>query len=360
MFLVAAALACAAVPRARAEGEPGVIVAPPDTRFLYEGRLDTRPVDGPVLIWESSGVSIDFEGRSLALDFDHAEGENFFDVHVDDQVWVAAVAKGGRTRVAVPLGLSPGRHHLSLRKRSEASAGSAQFRGVELAPGARAWRPAALAYALAMEFYGDSITAGACDEDGATDQWETRRTHNAELSYAVLVAGAFGAQQRNISISGIGIATGWIDPVAGQTWDRLYPRPDSPAADLTRWTPDVVLVNLGDNDADYPKAHGKGFPEGFTGRYCDLIRALRRAYPRAQIVMMLGGMTSGAESIPLKEAWGKAVASMESEDPMMHHFSFRHYTSNHPRVADHRALADELIEWLGRQEFMKPARNHAG
>lgn len=359
-FLGAVTLAACLALLARAAEGLTARVAPPDGRFLYEGRIDTRDPGGPVLIWEGSRVSIDFDGQVLELEFDRAQGQNFFDVHVDDQVWVAAVPEGGPARVGCPLALTPGRHHLSLQKRQEASAGTVQFRGIGIAGDAHAWKPAAPSYPLAMEFYGDSITAGACDEDGASDQWEDHRTHNALESYCELTAGAFGAQSRNISISGIGIVTGWIDPVAGQTWDRLYPRADSPAADLTLWTPDVVCVNLGDNDADFPKAHGKSFPEGFTGKYCDLIHAIRKGYPKAQIVLLLGGMFSGSQSAPLNEAWSQAIVQLESGDSRIHHFEFRHWSMNHPRVADHRALADELITWLRRQEFMRQAAHHEG
>jgi lysophospholipase L1-like esterase len=274
------------------------------------------------------------------------------DVHVDGQSWVAAVAEGGPSRVDWPLPLSPGRHHLSLHKRQEAAAGTFAFGGIAIAPGAQAWRPAAPRYALSMEFYGDSITAGACDEDGPSDQWEDRRTHNGERCYAAFTGEAFGADWRNISVSGIGIVTGWIPVVAGQTWDKLYPRADSPAADLSLWVPDVVLVNLGDNDADYPKAHALPFPDGFDARYTQLIQAIRRAYPRAEVVMLLGGMESGSHSAPLNAEWGRAVARLESADPRMHHFLFTHWTPSHPRVSDHRILADELISWLRRQDFM--------
>jgi len=35
---------------------------------------------------------------------------------------------------------------------------------------------------------------------------------------------------------------------------------------------------------------------------------------------------------------------------------FAHWTRSHPRVADDRALADELIAWLKQQPFMQACR----
>jgi hypothetical protein len=58
-----------------------------------------------------------------------------------------------------------------------------------------------------MEFIGDSITVGACNEDGDADQWENRRTHNAAMSYAALTAEAFSADHRNIAVSGMGVGS---------------------------------------------------------------------------------------------------------------------------------------------------------
>ena len=133
-----------------------------------------------------------------------------------------------------------------------------------------------------MEFIGDSITVGACNEDGAADQWEDRRTHNCALSYATLTAEAFDADYRNTAVSGMGVAIGWVPMKAGEIWNRLYPDTNSPPADLHAWIPNVVFVNLGENDDSYPRAHGQPFPANFTDGYVALIRAIRAAYPDAR------------------------------------------------------------------------------
>ena len=245
-----------------------------------------------------------------------------------------------------------GRHHLSLFKRSEANAGTARFRGVEITGGAEvsAAKPPAQ---VRMEFISDSITAGACNEDGDADQWDSRRTHNAALSYAALTAADFSADHRNISVSGMGVITGWVTQKAGEVWDRLYPEPSSPRAVSTTWTPHVVFVNLGENDDSYPRAHGQSFPTNFTDGYVTLIHAVRKAYPNATIVLLRGGMFGGAQSEPLRQAWESAVAQLESADKRIFHFVFKHWTPKHPRTADDRILADELTAWLKQQSFMQ-------
>ena len=327
-----------------------------DARFRYEGRFDLSDSNAPVIVWQASRISLDFEGDALGLLFDDAKGQCFFNAEVDGSNTVVEIREGKPVTPATLAGFGPGRHHLVLFKRSEADAGTVRFRGVELAAGEKAWAPPAPVYPLRMEFFGDSITVGACNEDGDTDQWDNRRTHNAALSYAALTATAFSADYRNIAVSGMGIASGWVDRKAGEVWDRIYPNPASARADLTKWVPQVIFVNFGENDDSYPRAHGQPFPEGYTDGYIALVRAIRTAYPVAYVVLLRGGMFGGAQSEPLRQAWESAVTQLEAADQGISHFVFKHWTQNHPRVADDRALADELIAWLKQQPFTQADR----
>jgi hypothetical protein len=64
-------------------------------------------------------------------------------------------------------------------------------------------------------------------------------------------------------------------------------------------------------------------------------------------------MFGGAQSEPLRQAWESAVARLEANDPAISHFVFKNWTTNHPRVADDRAMANEVIAWLKQQDFMQ-------
>jgi lysophospholipase L1-like esterase len=328
------------------------VVSATDSRFRYEGRFDRTDPSAPVVIWQGSRICIDFTGAQLAFRFDGLTGQSFFDVHVDDAQAVLTVPAEANQRIACPLPLTGGSHRLVLFKRSEASAGTARFRGIELANTADVAAPAAPADRLAMEFIGDSITVGACNEDGPADQWADRRTHNNALSYGAMTAAAFGADYRNIAVSGMGVVIGWVPVRASEVWDRVYPDSKSPRADLTSWNPDVVFVNLGENDDSFTHAKGLPFPATFSAEYVALGRAIGRAHPAASIVILRGGMFGGAQSPALRQAWEAAVAELERTDPRITHFVFQHWSSNHPRVADDRAMADELIAWLKHQPFM--------
>jgi len=330
------------------------VVSASDPAFRYQGRFDMGNPAAPVIVWESSRISVGFSGTSLALLFGRSVDQNYFNVQVDGEIQVVAVEPGSHAEIPWPVTLGQGLHHLVLIKRSEAAAGSAAFKGIEVASGAVVERPAASKAALRMLFLGDSITVGACDEDGAADQWDSRRTHNATLSYAALTADAFGADFENISVSGIGVVTGYVDVTFDEVWDRLYPARGAPRADLTAWRPDVIFLNLGGNDTSYSKSKGRPFPTSFANSYFMLVSAIRRAYPDAQLVLLRGGMSETEDDPVLIAAWTEAVRRYEAQDSHSTHFVFLHHTDLHPRVADHRIMADELIHWLLGQAFMPP------
>jgi lysophospholipase L1-like esterase len=320
-----------------------------DTGFRYEGRFDRPDPAQPVFIWSGDRISVDFEGGGLAVHFAAATGQSFFNVSVDG---VTEIASGAGGRFVWPHPLGPGRHRLQILKRSEADAGHAVFRGIELAAGAQAWAPATPAYKFRLQFLGDSITAGANNEDGEADQWEDRRTHNHALSYGYLTSQALGADHRATAVSGMGICEGFVPMRVAETWDKIYPRDRPERANLAAWVPDVVGVNFGENDSAFPRTEGRGFAKDFAARYVDFIKAVRAAWPRAQIVLLRGGMSGGANDPDLRAAWTAAVQELEAADPHVSHFVFKHWTGHHPRVADHRVMAAELSDWLKQQPWM--------
>jgi hypothetical protein len=118
-----------------------IAVAASDARFVYEGRFDTRSAEGPVVIWQASRIRLDFTGDTLALRFDQAKGQSYFNIEIDGRTSVLGLREDAAAKGADIAGLGAGRHHLMIFKRSEGSTGAARFRGVTIAPGAAAFAP---------------------------------------------------------------------------------------------------------------------------------------------------------------------------------------------------------------------------
>jgi lysophospholipase L1-like esterase len=325
-----------------------------DPAFRFDGRIDASDPAAPVLVWQSSEVRVDFEGPSLEILLGPAVRQVYLEARVDGEARVLRAPEGRPSSLRWPGPLGRGRHQLALLKRSEASAGTVAFRGIRVAAGSRVSAPAQAGPSLRMLFLGDSITAGACNEDGPADQWDDRRSHNALRSYAALTASALGAAYENISVSGMGISEGYTPWTAGEVWDRAYPDRAAARADLAGWIPGIVLINFGENDASYTRDRGRPFPPDFVARYLALVSAVRAAYPSAEIVLLRGGMSGGATDPRLIDAWGSLVSRAESSDPGIRHYVFTHWTKLHPRVADDEAMAGELARWLRAQPFLGP------
>lgn len=315
--------------------------------FHYTGRIDFSQPGEAGLIWQASTVSTRFSGDYLALGFADLQGQVYFDLQIDGTTQLLQPHNGW---MEIPV--KPGQHELTLFKRSEANAGQARFLGVRLAAGASASKPFVQTRPKLI-FYGDSITVGANNEDGVVDQWESRRTHNSALSYPALTAAALGADHQNIAVSGMGIITGYEPHPAPAIWYRMAYHPEAAVAPLADWPADLVFVNYGENDASFTQRHNQPFPAGFTAAYVAMVRAMRVAYPEATIVVLRGGMSGGANSATLRAAWEKVVATLEREDKKVRHFVFKHWTPHHPRVADHRKMADELTAWVNREKLLQ-------
>jgi lysophospholipase L1-like esterase len=337
-----------------ASDSEGKLIPASNRHFAYDGRFDDHDPNHVVVIWQSSRISTDFKSAHLTLDFGPSVDECYFDADVDGVRELVAVKPNQAHQSYVwPHALEGGLlHHLTLAKRNEASTGYVTFDGVTLDSTGKVSTPVAHRYRLKMIFFGDSITAGACNEDGPTDQWTDHRTHNGNKSYAAFAARALDADWENISVSGMGIDIGYVPFVASQIWDRVYPKADSPRADLSHFKPDIVFVNYGENDTSFTHGHGMPFPPTFTKDYVSFIEGLRKAFPKAEIVLLRGGMTGGAQDANLRAAWTAAVEQLEKQDPRVTHFVFKHFSVQHPRVTDDQAMADELVAWLKEQKFV--------
>lgn len=319
---------------------------------FYQGRIDTTDTNAPVLIWQGSTVETEFTGKDLQIGFKNLTGTVFFNLEIDGKL---AKIKAKNGWVQNPIQLDEGAHQVRLFKRTEADVGHVAFTGFKVShqgeesiifnsPKTDADNPHH--YRQKFLFFGDSITVGACNEDGAEDQWEDYSTHNNALSYATLTANAFNADYRNIAFSGMGISEGYNTLLFKDIWNRIYPSLDSQKADLSSWQPDTIFIMYGENDDSFTTNNGSEFPKNFAKDYISVVEDIRQAYPDSTIVIMRGGMYGGAQSLRLRQPWEQVITTLEAKDNNIKHFVFNHWSELHPRVSDHQAMANELIAWI--------------
>lgn len=384
-------------------------IRPDEPEFRYSGRVDLSRADRPVLVWPASAIHVRVSGTRVAFRLKnlHNYWDNAVSLFVDGEeiriplknrpwpvtyrVTLPASRPGERNESAVenpnrPHRLSTGNpaplreadpgspapfRELILHKSQGGGSSYIEFHGLFIENGAKV-APAAPPPARRIECFGDSVSAGEvceCAEyEGKTDPADHKgRYDNAWKSYVAVAARALGAELHDTSQGGIAVMDGTGYFVNGKVglesvWDRLRYNPElgkTTRWDFSRWTPHVVVMALGQNDAH---------PVDFIDRdpalrarwletYGSVIRSLRANYPRALFVVL-------TTILEHREAWDLALDELVSElrtdhgghgdpdkrgDSRVVRFRFTRNgrgTPGHPRVGEHEEMAAELVAFL--------------
>lgn len=328
------------------DSAPAGLVAVDDPQLRWIGRIGPAQDGARLLTWSGSELRARFTGRSLALRFASRHwGTAHYAVEVDGQRQVLSVPgqSSGEWRWHGPL--ADGEHELRVVKRTEAGMAESLFLGLRLAPGARLLTPPP-ARPLRLMFYGDSITAGACLGDPGEDQYDDLFFHDGTRAYGAQTAARLGADYVGIAVSGIGITATWGEQLMPQVWHRLAPRLDAPVVADDR-APDVVVVNLGQNDHGFPASKGRRIAPDFGPRYLAFVRELRGRYPQARLVLITGGMTAWRDEPAIPQALRDTVATLRAEgDTKVWTTTLQAFAWAHPRLDVHTRMADELTRFL--------------
>lgn len=323
------------------------LVPPDHPQLRWVGRIGPADGGARLVTWSGSELRARFTGNALTLRFASRHwGTAHYAVEIDGQRQVLSVPGNseGEWRLATPL--ADGVHELRLLKRTEAGMAESLFLGLRLPPGAELLAPPP-ARPLRLMFYGDSITAGACLGDPGEDQYDDLFFHDGTRAYGAQTAARLGADYVGIAVSGIGITATWGDTLMPQVWNRLAPRVDAPVVAVEDRAPDVVLVNLGQNDHGFPASKGQRMSPDFGPRYLAFVRTLRARYPDARLVLLIGGMTAWKNEPTLLPALQQAVATLRSEgDRRVWTYRFNAFAWAHPRLDVHTQMADELSRFL--------------
>jgi lysophospholipase L1-like esterase len=328
-------------------GSAAGLIAPDDPRLRWIGRSRIDANGARPLEWSGTELRARFTGSALTLRLAPANGKtNYFSVEIDGRKHLLALLGEGPADWRLREPLAPGEHELRLVKRTEASQADSVFLGLRLGEGGRLLEPPP-ARALTLAFYGDSITAGACNGDIGTDQYDDLYSHDGTRAYGALTAQALGANYLGFAVSGIGITASWDPLLMPQVWNRYAPRLDAPVAPADSPEPDVVLVNIGQNDFGFPHSQGRPIAADFAPRYLDFVRTLRARYPQARLVLLIGGMTAWKEEPAIPKALDAALATLRAEgDARVWRYTFQAFSWAHPRIDVHAQMADELVKFL--------------
>lgn len=329
------------------------VITADNANLQYTGRIDFSDKRTPILSWPGSSITTVFTGTSLALVLDDQYGKNYFNVFIDED-WnnpkVLALTAGEKT-YSIATGLNPGKHQLTLFKRTEGEEGATQFKGLLLEHGQSLKKPAARPKRR-IEFFGDSITSGMGNESPEGEEDGRLADKNHYLSYAAITARALKAEHHSISQSGIGITMSWFDFIMPQFYDQLSAVGDNDSQwDFSQWTPDVVVINLFQNDSWLVERRYDVMlnDNHRIQAYVDFVKSIRRVYPKAYIVCALGSMDATKEGSAWPGYITTAVERIKKEqkdkriDTLF--FPFTDFYQ-HPRVHHHQDNAKLLTAFI--------------
>lgn len=321
----------------------------------YSGRIDTTRINGADFYWSGTSVRINFEGSSIEALMEDETGDNYYNVIVDGQV--VSMLRPSVIRKYHLLGskLDKGKHSVEIFKRTEWDRGKTTFYGFRI-KGDGKILPKSPAKKRKIEFYGNSITAGyAVEDDSGEDSPEGTFTNNY-LSYSAIIARHFDAEYMCTCKSGIGILISWFPLIMPEIYDRLVPEDSTSKWDFSNYTPDIVIINLFQNDSwlvempeeeEFKAKFGNKAPEDgeIIAAYKDFVSDIRKHYPGAHIICALGNMDATREG----SEWPGYISQAVNElaDPKIYtHFIPYKNTPGHPNIEEQKELAQSLIRFI--------------
>ena len=288
----------------------------------------------------ASGIEVAIDGTMLRAE-----------IEVSANVYLCVYVDGLESRERICLtpnqqtymlvsGLERGFHTIRLVKSSEIYDGqinivSLRSEGFYSAPEKSNFR---------MEFVGDSITAGY-GVLGATGAARTVENSDACSTYAFYTAQKLGADYSVVAIQGICVqAHMWLQESMSDVYKVLSPLNPTPYDFEDK--ADVVVVNLGTNDAEYIRSKDSAYGKQFPQDYSALLQYIRGKNPDAYIICLYGFMGKHAT---IDEGIKQAVETCNDDKVVYLENGFTQDglgANSHPSKNAQKEWADILAEYI--------------
>jgi lysophospholipase L1-like esterase len=328
-----------------------------NSEIEYSGRIDFSKEEAADIYWSGSSVKINFEGTSIQALLKDESGDNYYNVIIDNDSIFILRPTTKKQYHELASNLTKGKHTVEIYKRTEWDRGKTSFYGFKLGANSKTLSKSD-SKKRKIEFYGDSITAGFAIEDFSGNDSPDSTFTNNYLSYSSLTARYFDAKHHCICKSGIGITVSWDPLIMPEIYDRLIPTDKTSIWDFSLFTPDIVVVNLLQNDSwlvnvpdneEFKKRFGENKPTNdyIIKAYERFITNLRKQYPKANIICTLGSMDAakkGSEWINFI----KSATTNLNDNKIYTHIMPYIKSSTHPSIGDQQIMAKSLSQFIDR------------
>lgn len=339
---------------------------PTKDRFLYTGRIDLTDENEPLFIYAGSMAETIFTGKKISLYLKNEGMGAYYSVGVIlDGVQYKYDLPRDNKEICIEVSdcLDETEHTLIVFKR-QAAAHYFRFCGIETDEESRITLPKR-EYALNIEVYGDSVSAGEVCESVYYESCIDPENHNGVydnswFSYPMILGRMLNARVYNNSQGGIALMdkTGFFNGPNPErligvetTYNKLsyvgYSHKGFTDWDFSRFTPDIVIMAVGQNDP-YPffeKSENKDFIRKWKDTYKSILYDLREKYGKNVKVLMILTLLMHDPRWDTYLDEIQAEIERETGEKWAKHFTFSRCgkaTPGHPRITEQYEMAYEL------------------
>jgi hypothetical protein len=270
------------------QSRAGSFVPFSDHHIYYEGRIGMFP-DHAVMYWGGSSFTVCFRGSSVSATLKDATGNDYYYVIIDDSIVRKIKIDSVKKNYLLADHLSLKKHSIKVFKCTQWDKGTTFFYGLDFSQDAKIITADAYKNRR-IEFYGNSITCGSAVEDSSGRDSGESQYENNYLSYAAITARHYNAYYSCIARSGIGLIVSWFPLTMPEMYDRLDPLDSQSHWIFSKVDPQIVVVNLLQNDSwlvklpaneQFKKKFGNTPPSEaiIIDSYHHFIKTIRRKYP---------------------------------------------------------------------------------
>jgi len=319
----------------------------------YWGRVDTTNINAAKIYWPGSSIKMNFEGESVHALFNEELGENYYNIIIDNEIISILRTDSIKQYYELASNLTKGKHTVEIFKRSEL--GTTNFYGFKINEEGKLL-PKSVPKKRNIEFYGNSITAGyAIDDISGRDLHDSIYTNNYK-SYGAITARHYDAKYHCVCKSGIGVMVSWDPLIMPEIYDKLSPTDISNDWDFNLYKPNIVVVNLFQNDSwlvnlpdhiEFKNRFVNNAPneEYIINAYQEFLTDLRTHYPKASIISTLGSMDAAKKGSKWIGYIESAVTNL-NDDNIYTHFMPYIKSKAHPSIEDNQIMSNSLIDFI--------------
>ncbi|MBS7562971.1 electron transporter RnfD [Mucilaginibacter sp. Bleaf8] len=329
-----------------------------DSRIHYMGRIAMQD-SAAQLSWPGTSVKINFTGTGVKALLKDEGDQNFYNVIVDGKVTAKLHPTLQKQQYTLATDLPAGKHTLELFKRTEWDKGKTWFYGFNIEGKKAAVLKAPVTKKRKIEFFGNSITCGYAVEDSSGKDRGSGPYENNYISYAAITARHFDAEYYCTAKSGIGMMVSWFPLIMPEMYNRLDATDARSKWDFSKYTPDVVVINVFQNDSwlvkqpnheQFKARFGTTAPDSayIVKAYQRFVQIIRKTYPKAHIICALGNMDATREGAPWPGYVSQAVKNINDAKIYTLFFPYKN-TGGHPNAKEQQAMANDLIAFIDKK-----------